>query len=162
HPVRRPGLGLRRGRASRAGRPAGRRGADARDLLRLPADGVRAGRIGGAHRRGRVRRAPARTPAAGCGRWRAGGGHPAGRVAATGVRLHTVDAAGVFLAALAGVTDPEEKRKIIGREFIRAFERATREIAAEAGAHGEAVEFLVQGTLYPDVVESGGGSGTAS
>ncbi len=83
-------------------------------------------------------------------------------VAATGVRLHTVDAAGVFLAALAGVTDPEEKRKIIGREFIRAFERATREIAAEAGAHGEAVEFLVQGTLYPDVVESGGGSGTAS
>jgi GMP synthase (glutamine-hydrolysing) len=83
-------------------------------------------------------------------------------VAATGVRLHTVDAAGVFLAALAGVTDPEEKRKIIGREFIRAFERATHEIAAEAGAHGEAVEFLVQGTLYPDVVESGGGSGTAS
>jgi GMP synthase (glutamine-hydrolysing) len=83
-------------------------------------------------------------------------------VAATGVRLHTVDAAGVFLAALAGVTDPEEKRKIIGREFIRAFERATREIAAEAGAHGEAVEFLVQGTLYPDVVESGGGSGAAS
>ncbi len=83
-------------------------------------------------------------------------------VAATGVRLHTVDAAGVFLVALAGVTDPEEKRKIIGREFIRAFERATREIAAEAGAHGEAVEFLVQGTLYPDVVESGGGSGTAS
>ena len=83
-------------------------------------------------------------------------------VAATGVRLHTVDAAGVFLAALAGVTDPEEKRKIIGREFIRAFERATSEIAAEAGAHGEAVEFLVQGTLYPDVVESGGGSGTAS
>ena len=68
----------------------------------------------------------------------------------------------MFLAALAGVTDPEEKRKIIGREFIRAFERATREIAAEAGAHGEAVEFLVQGTLYPDVVESGGGSGTAS
>jgi GMP synthase (glutamine-hydrolysing) len=83
-------------------------------------------------------------------------------VAATGVRLHTVDAAQVFLAALTGVTDPEEKRKIIGREFIRAFERATREIAAEAGAHGEAVEFLVQGTLYPDVVESGGGSGTAS
>ena len=83
-------------------------------------------------------------------------------VAATGVDLHTVSAAGTFLAALAGVTDPEEKRKIIGREFIRAFERATREIAAEAGAHGEAVEFLVQGTLYPDVVESGGGSGTAS
>jgi GMP synthase (glutamine-hydrolysing) len=83
-------------------------------------------------------------------------------VTATGVDLHTVDAAGTFLAALAGVTDPEEKRKVIGREFIRAFERATHEITAEAGAHGEQVEFLVQGTLYPDVVESGGGSGTAS
>jgi GMP synthase (glutamine-hydrolysing) len=83
-------------------------------------------------------------------------------VAATGVDLHTVAAAGTFLTALAGVVEPEEKRKIIGREFIRAFERATREIAAEAGAHGEAVEYLVQGTLYPDVVESGGGSGTAS
>jgi GMP synthase (glutamine-hydrolysing) len=83
-------------------------------------------------------------------------------VAATGVDLHTVSAAGTFLAALAGVTDPEEKRKIIGREFIRAFERATREIAAEAGARGEAVDFLVQGTLYPDVVESGGGTGAAS
>jgi len=83
-------------------------------------------------------------------------------VAATGIDLHTVGAAGTFLAALAGVTDPEEKRKIIGREFIRAFERATQEIAAAAGAHGEAVDFLVQGTLYPDVVESGGGTGTAS
>jgi len=83
-------------------------------------------------------------------------------VAATGVDLHTVAAAGTFLTALAGVVEPEEKRKIIGREFIRAFERATREIAAEAGAHGEAVSFLVQGTLYPDVVESGGGTGTAS
>jgi GMP synthase (glutamine-hydrolysing) len=83
-------------------------------------------------------------------------------VAATGVDLHTVEAAGTFLAALAGVVEPESKRKIIGREFIRAFERATREIAAEAGAHGETVDFLVQGTLYPDVVESGGGTGTAS
>jgi GMP synthase (glutamine-hydrolysing) len=83
-------------------------------------------------------------------------------VAATGVDLHTVSAAGAFLTALAGVVEPEEKRRVIGREFIRAFERATREIAAEAGAHGEAVEFLVQGTLYPDVVESGGGTGTAS
>jgi GMP synthase (glutamine-hydrolysing) len=83
-------------------------------------------------------------------------------VAATGVDLHIVEAAGEFLGALAGVTEPEEKRKIIGREFIRAFERATREITAQAGAHGESVEFLVQGTLYPDVVESGGGSGTAS
>ncbi len=83
-------------------------------------------------------------------------------VAATGVDLHVEDAAGAFLGALAGVADPEEKRKIIGREFIRAFERATAQITAQAGAQGEAVEFLVQGTLYPDVVESGGGSGTAS
>jgi GMP synthase (glutamine-hydrolysing) len=83
-------------------------------------------------------------------------------VAATGVDLHTVDASGEFLTALAGVTDPEEKRKVIGREFIRAFEQAAREITAAAGAHGEQVRFLVQGTLYPDVVESGGGTGAAS
>jgi GMP synthase (glutamine-hydrolysing) len=83
-------------------------------------------------------------------------------VAATGVDLKVVDAADRFLAALAGVTDPEEKRKIIGREFIRAFERAAREIIDDAGAQGESVEFLVQGTLYPDVVESGGGAGAAS
>jgi len=83
-------------------------------------------------------------------------------VAATGVDLHVEDASGEFLAALSGVVDPEEKRKAIGREFIRAFERATRQITAAAGAHGESAGFLVQGTLYPDVVESGGGSGTAS
>jgi GMP synthase (glutamine-hydrolysing) len=83
-------------------------------------------------------------------------------VAATGVRLKVATEADVFVTALAGVTDPEEKRKIIGREFIRAFERAAREITAEAGEHGEACEFLVQGTLYPDVVESGGGTGTAN
>jgi GMP synthase (glutamine-hydrolysing) len=83
-------------------------------------------------------------------------------VAATGVRLKIATEAGAFLSALAGVTDPEQKRKIIGREFIRAFERAAREVTAEAGEHGEAVEFLVQGTLYPDVVESGGGTGTAN
>jgi GMP synthase (glutamine-hydrolysing) len=80
-------------------------------------------------------------------------------VAATGVDLKVVDAADRFLGALEGVTDPETKRKIIGREFIRVFEEAAREIVEE---HGEAVEFLVQGTLYPDVVESGGGTGTAS
>jgi GMP synthase (glutamine-hydrolysing) len=78
-------------------------------------------------------------------------------VAATGIRLKVVDAADQFLRALAGVTDPEQKRKIIGREFIRAFEAAAREIEAE-----HHVEFLVQGTLYPDVVESGGGAGTAN
>jgi GMP synthase (glutamine-hydrolysing) len=83
-------------------------------------------------------------------------------VAATGVRLKVATEADVFLTALVRVTDPEEKRKIIGREFIRAFERAAREITAEAGEHGEACEFLVQGTLYPDVVESGGGTGTAN
>ncbi len=83
-------------------------------------------------------------------------------VAATGVRLTVANEAGAFLSALAGVADPEQKRKIIGREFIRAFERAAREITAEAGEHGEACEFLVQGTLYPDVVESGGGTGTAN
>jgi GMP synthase (glutamine-hydrolysing) len=80
-------------------------------------------------------------------------------VAATGVRLKVVDAAGQFLDALAGVVDPEEKRKIIGREFIRAFEQAAREVVVAAGG---AVEFLVQGTLYPDVVESGGGTGAAN
>src|SRR5579859_1866305 len=79
-------------------------------------------------------------------------------VAATGVKLKVVDATEQFLTALDGVSDPEDKRKIIGREFIRVFEDAAREIVAE----GEAVEFLVQGTLYPDVVESGGGTGTAN
>jgi GMP synthase (glutamine-hydrolysing) len=83
-------------------------------------------------------------------------------VAATGVHLKVANEAAAFLSALAGVTDPEHKRKVIGREFIRAFERAAREITAEAGQHGEACEFLVQGTLYPDVVESGGGTGTAN
>jgi len=83
-------------------------------------------------------------------------------VAATGVRLVTVDARERFLTALAGVTDPEQKRRIIGREFIRVFEAAAADVAAEAGALGEEVAFLVQGTLYPDVVESGGGNGTAT
>jgi GMP synthase (glutamine-hydrolysing) len=83
-------------------------------------------------------------------------------VAATGIRLVTVDAREQFLTALAGVSDPEEKRKIIGREFIRTFEAAERDLVAEAAADGEPIRFLVQGTLYPDVVESGGGSGTAN
>ena len=78
-------------------------------------------------------------------------------VAATGIELVVVDAVDQFLAALSGVTDPETKRKIIGREFIYSFEKAARDIAA-----GGDVEFLVQGTLYPDVVESGGGTGTAN
>jgi GMP synthase (glutamine-hydrolysing) len=78
-------------------------------------------------------------------------------VAATGVDLVIVDAKEQFLTALKGEKDPEAKRKIIGREFIRSFEKAARDIAA-----GGEVEFLVQGTLYPDVVESGGGTGTAN
>jgi GMP synthase (glutamine-hydrolysing) len=81
-------------------------------------------------------------------------------VAATGARLVTVDAAAAFLDALSGVTNPEGKRKIIGRQFIRAFEGAVRDTLEDKG--GKDIEFLVQGTLYPDVVESGGGSGTAN
>ncbi len=88
-------------------------------------------------------------------------------VAATGVNLKVVTVADRFLAALAGLTDPEQKRKTIGREFIRVFEDAAREVVAEAAAaaghgEGEPVRFLVQGTLYPDVVESGGGEGAAN
>jgi GMP synthase (glutamine-hydrolysing) len=83
-------------------------------------------------------------------------------VAATGVRLKVVSVADQFLGALDGVSDPEQKRKIIGREFIRTFERAAEQIAAEAESQGESARFLVQGTLYPDVVESGGGTGAAN
>jgi GMP synthase (glutamine-hydrolysing) len=86
-------------------------------------------------------------------------------VASTGVRLVTVDAEQQFLDALAGVSDPEQKRKIIGREFIRTFEAAAEALVLEARADSSddgQVEFLVQGTLYPDVVESGGGAGTAN
>ena len=83
-------------------------------------------------------------------------------VAATGIRLITVDAADDFLDALAGVSEPERKRKIIGEKFIRTFEKAQRQVLEEAGARGKEVKFLVQGTLYPDVVESGGGDGAAN
>ena len=87
-----------------------------------------------------------------------------------GAKLVVVDAEERFLTALAGVTDPETKRKIIGREFIRVFEQAQENILREQGvvagegedAHAEAKAFLVQGTLYPDVVESGGGDGTSN
>jgi len=78
-------------------------------------------------------------------------------VAATGARLVTVSASERFLEAMSGVRNPEGKRKIIGREFIRAFEGAVRDLLS-----GEQVDFLVQGTLYPDVVESGGGAGAAN
>ncbi|WP_313022087.1 glutamine-hydrolyzing GMP synthase [Mobilicoccus sp.] len=91
-------------------------------------------------------------------------------VEATGVDLVVVDAEKQFLDALDGVSDPETKRKIIGREFIRAFEQAARDVVAgtagskndPADAEQHPVKHLVQGTLYPDVVESGGGSGTAN
>lgn len=62
--------------------------------------------------------------------------------------LRVVDAADRFLDALAGVVDPEQKRKVIGREFIRAFERAREAVGP--------VDVLIQGTVYPDVIESGG------
>lgn len=79
-----------------------------------------------------------------------------------GIRVVTVDESERFLGALRKVTDPEEKRKIIGREFIRSFEEAASQLSAEAAAEGKTIEFLTQGTLYPDVVESGGGEGTAN
>ncbi|MBM7849239.1 GMP synthase (glutamine-hydrolyzing) [Arthrobacter roseus] len=83
-------------------------------------------------------------------------------VSATGVKLYVAHEQERFLNALAGVSDPETKRKIIGREFIRAFEEAERAIIRDADAVGEQIKFLVQGTLYPDVVESGGGEGAAN
>ncbi|AEX45814.1 GMP synthase (glutamine-hydrolyzing) [Corynebacterium diphtheriae] len=82
-------------------------------------------------------------------------------VAATGAKLVTVDEREAFLNKLAGVTEPEAKRKAIGAEFIRSFERAVAGILDDA-PESSTVDFLVQGTLYPDVVESGGGSGTAN
>ncbi len=70
------------------------------------------------------------------------------------VPLIAVDAEERYLAKLKGVTDPEQKRKIIGTEFIRIFE--------EEAAKLDGIRFLVQGTLYSDVIESGGGTGTAT
>jgi GMP synthase (glutamine-hydrolysing) len=70
-----------------------------------------------------------------------------------GVDLIHVKAQDRFFDALAGVTDPERKRKIIGELFIREFEAVAREL----GAGGDGPRFLVQGTLYPDVIESGSG-----
>ncbi len=57
--------------------------------------------------------------------------------------------------------EPEAKRKTIGREFIRSFEAAQREMVERIEGDGEEAKFLVQGTLHPDVAESGGGTGTA-
>jgi len=83
-------------------------------------------------------------------------------VAATGVQLVVVDARVRFLEALVGVSDPEQKRKVIGGQFIRVFEQAARDVVGSLEEDGHPVEFLVQGTLYPDVVESGGGEGAAN
>jgi len=74
------------------------------------------------------------------------------------VPLVAVDAEERFLAKLAGVTEPEAKRKAIGAEFIRVFE----EEAAKLAGDGEGAKYLVQGTLYSDVIESGGGTGAAT
>ncbi len=68
--------------------------------------------------------------------------------------LVTVDAKSQFIDALKGVTDPEKKRKIIGRVFIECFDVESHRISAKLEAKGESVKHLVQGTLYPDVVES--------
>ena len=82
------------------------------------------------------------------------------------VPLVAVDAETRFLERLAGVTEPEAKRKAIGAEFIRVFEEEAAKLAAscaegERGAAGPA-RYLVQGTLYSDVIESGGGTGAAT
>ncbi|HUH81783.1 MAG TPA: glutamine-hydrolyzing GMP synthase [Solirubrobacteraceae bacterium] len=76
------------------------------------------------------------------------------------VPLVAVDAEQRFLAKLRGVVEPEAKRKVIGEEFIRVFEEEARRLSA-AGDGAEA-RFLVQGTLYSDVIESGGGTGAAT
>jgi GMP synthase (glutamine-hydrolysing) len=71
-----------------------------------------------------------------------------------GLNLVAVDASGRFLSNLAGVTDPETKRKIIGREFIEVFDDEAHRILQESGSLNSEVAWLVQGTLYPDVIES--------
>lgn len=80
-------------------------------------------------------------------------------VAATGVKLVVEDAKERFLSALKDITDPEQKRKIIGAQFIRVFESTAAKLQQQST---EPIEFLVQGTLYPDVVESGGGASAAT
>lgn len=79
-----------------------------------------------------------------------------------GAKLIMIDAEDEFLAALDGVSDPEQKRKIIGERFIRTFEQAQADIVAESINDPDAteVQFLVQGTVYPDVIESGDADGS--
>jgi GMP synthase (glutamine-hydrolysing) len=71
-----------------------------------------------------------------------------------GLKLVAVDASRRFLDKLAGVTDPEQKRKIIGNEFIAVFDDEAHRIAEETGDPKSSLSYLVQGTLYPDVIES--------
>ncbi|MFQ3578117.1 MAG: glutamine-hydrolyzing GMP synthase [Verrucomicrobiia bacterium] len=70
------------------------------------------------------------------------------------MRLKFVNAARQFLTPLKGVTSPEQKRKIIGREFIRVFEQAAGQLASQGRSGATSYKFLAQGTLYPDVIES--------
>ena len=73
-----------------------------------------------------------------------------------GIQLTVVDASQRFLDQLRGVTDPEQKRKVIGREFIEVFQETAKKIEAAAVNSPKAgdIEWLLQGTLYPDVIES--------
>jgi GMP synthase (glutamine-hydrolysing) len=71
-----------------------------------------------------------------------------------GLNVLGVDASDRFLTSLAGITDPEEKRKKIGGDFIRVFSEEARKLTSDALAGDLPVKFLVQGTLYPDVIES--------
>ncbi|MFM2409034.1 MAG: hypothetical protein RL358_1776, partial [Pseudomonadota bacterium] len=71
-----------------------------------------------------------------------------------GVKVIHVDASAEFLGFLAGVTDPEKKRKIIGREFVEVFQREAKKLPQ--------AKWLAQGTIYPDVIESGGGKNKKS
>ncbi len=75
-----------------------------------------------------------------------------------GVRVIRVNAAERFFGELKGVSDPEAKRKIIGRLFVEVFDEEAKKLAGEGdgGAAGDRVEFLAQGTIYPDVIESAG------
>lgn len=79
-----------------------------------------------------------------------------------GAKLIMIDAETEFLTALDGVSDPEQKRKIIGERFIRTFEQAQADIVAESvnDPNATEVQFLVQGTVYPDVIESGDADGS--
>lgn len=77
--------------------------------------------------------------------------------------LRVVDAADDFLSDLKGITEPQEKRTRIGHRFIDVFKQSADELRAEASEHDTEIQFLAQGTLYPDVIESGQGySGAAA